>query len=611
MKQTTRVCNLLYLFALVAICNPGNAEMTNKIIGEFILIEPEIHDATGPIEPADLSKATLTISYETTDEDGELETLTLYQGAYQEEFSTVIQLLEPTEVTISLNATEESEPMRINTVIGNGTDVHFAYVDRPGTDEFLLVGSSNQVINPKTQFSISGDLSFLDIDLTNTTTVFARASFVNADGERQSKQWGPVLVRDNTFLIEGDVDRPILVSLWVNAGREYFTSTQLILEPLADLKVKKLGDQIREISVTGNAGYHALMIDSWQQSDEYISLVNAWTSAFERSQNASVSEDAKDEMNNDADAESDEVVAESDKDSGETDETEENSELVHSIAPAEGCEEAVAQKAEPASIQGDEATLDDLPLSYTLRREAAKLKVEKLQDIAKNNKDANAQLLAMQMGAFDPYENADEAITVWQSLAGKFDDEFVATYIRPDLDRVELIKTRLDNDAALVPGQKVPEFTLADFDGEDISVYDLLGEKDMVLIDFWASWCGPCIDLFPDLKKLYAAYSDEKFDIVGVSVDDNREDWSGGVEDHALPWIQLGELKDADNGSPVAKSYGVNYIPTTFLVDSQGCIYRKNIDPNELKSFLIDRYGTDESLEEPELETDETPDVSG
>ena len=248
--------------------------------------------------------------------------------------------------------------------------------------------------------------------------------------------------------------------MWVNAGREYFTSTQLILEPLADLKVKKLGDQIREISVTGNAGYHALVIDSWQQSDEYIRLVDAWTSEFERSQNASVSADAKEEMNNEADTESDEEVADSDEDSGETDETVENSKLVDSIAPAEGCEEAVAQKAEPAPIPGDESTLDNLPLSYKLRREAANLKVEKLQDIAKNNEDPNAQLLSMQMGAFDPYENADEAIAVWQSLAEKFDDEFVATYIRPGLDRVELIKTRLDNDAALVPGQRVPKFNL-------------------------------------------------------------------------------------------------------------------------------------------------------
>ena len=169
--------------------------MSYKITGELILIEPEVHDETtetktAPFEPADLSKARLTISYETTNEEGEAETVTLYRGAFQEDFVNVVQLTVPTEVRISFKVTEESDPMTINAVMGNGADVHFAYVDRLGTDEFLLVGSSNQVINPKNQFSISGDLSFLDFDLTNSTTVFARASFVNAEGETPIETMG-------------------------------------------------------------------------------------------------------------------------------------------------------------------------------------------------------------------------------------------------------------------------------------------------------------------------------------------------------------------------------------------------------------------------------------
>ena len=216
----------------------------------------------------------------------------------------------------------------------------------------------------------------------------------------------------------------------------------------------------------------------------------------------------------------------------------------------------------------------------------------------------------MQWNVFSPYENADKALAVWKALSEKFSSDYVATHIQPAMDRVELVKARMDNDAALIPGQKVPAFTLASLEGEDVSIYDLMGEKDLVLIDFWASWCGPCIATFPDLKKLHAAYTDENFEIVGVSVDDNLEDWSGGVEDHSLPWIQLGELKDADNGSPVSKSYGVNFIPKTFLVDSQGCIYRKNIHPSELKTFLVDRYGMDESLVEPEEEPEDTPEIS-
>ncbi|MXW07119.1 MAG: TlpA family protein disulfide reductase [Gammaproteobacteria bacterium] len=284
-------------------------------------------------------------------------------------------------------------------------------------------------------------------------------------------------------------------------------------------------------------------------------------------------------------------------------------ELVDAVEPAEGCEDAVAQEEEEAEPVAQTPEFS-YPKWYTLRMEAVAFQNEKLQDIAKNHKDPNAQLLAMQMGVFSPYENAEEAIAVWQALAEKFDADFVATYITPELERIELVHTRTLNNEALVPGQKVPAFTLANLDGDDVSLYDLAGTKDMVLIDFWASWCGPCIATFPELKKLHAAYTDENFEIVGVSVDDNLEDWSGGVEDHQLPWVQLGELKDADNGSPVSVSYGINFIPSTFLIDSQGCIYRKNIHTSELKDFLVDRYGMDESLVEPEEEPEETPEIS-
>ena len=618
MKKNSRIFSLLCIFALFAICIPGNAEISSKITGEFISIEPAVDDEASeadaektkapPIEPADLSNAMLTISYETTNEEGEAETTTLYEGAYEETFANVVQLAEPTEVKISLQVNDDSEPMTINTVIGSGSDIHFAYIDHLGPrDEFVLVGTSNQILNPENKFSISGDLSILELDSLDTTSAFAWATFVNADGERQSKQWGPVLVKDGSFLIEGDVDRPISASLYIrNQSSFYNTSTRIILEPQGELEVAKLGDQTQEIATVSGTGYHAQLIESWQQNDEYIALVEDWTTEQERSLNAPEEPtESTDESEDEVGTESDEDVADNDE---ETTEAEESIELVDSIAPVEGCEDAVAQEEQPESVEP--ASTYEPPYWYTLRMKASEFQTETLQDIAINHKDPNAQLLAMQMNVFSPYENAEEAIAVWQSLAEKFDEDFVATYIAPELERIELVHTRTLNDEALVPGQKVPEFTLASLDGEDVGIYDFAGEKDMVLIDFWASWCGPCIATFPELKKLHAAYTDENFEIVGISIDDNLEDWSGGVEDHELPWVQLGELKDADNGSPVAKSFGVNFIPKTFLIDSQGCIYRKNIHPSELKTFLVDRYGMDESLEEPKVETEDTPEVS-
>ena len=629
-----KILSLFCVFALVAICNAGDPSAFSIFMGELISIEPEVTDETEtapreapPIEPVDLSNATLTISYETTDVEGETETVTLYDGPFDGEIGYVLQndsgpftFSDPTEVKISLKVTEESDPMTITTVVDTGADIQFAYVDNPGPrDEFLLVGSSNQVLNPENKFSITGDLSFLELDSPHTTSAFAWATFVNEEGERQSKQWGPVLVKDGLIHIDGDIDRPIGASLYIrNYGSGYSTSTRIILEPNSKIEVAKLGNQTLEVGTVSGAGYHAQLVESWQQSDDYIALVEAWTTEQERARNASAesaqeatesSDDADDEASSESEEDMADTEEDGDADSEDTAETEEIVEVVDSVDPAEGCEEAVAQQEEPETAEPT-TTAYEPPHWYTLRMKASNFQTEALQDIALNSKDPTAQLLAMQWNVFSPYENADEALAVWKALSEKFDDDFVAAYIQPDMDRVELVKARMDNDAALIPGQKVPAFTLASLDGEDVSIYDLMGEKDMVLIDFWASWCGPCIATFPDLKKLHAAYTDENFEIVGVSVDDNLEDWTGGVEDHSLPWVQLGELKDADNGSPVSKSYGVNFIPKTFLVDSQGCIYRKNIHPSELKTFLVDRYGMDESLVDPEEEPEDTPEIS-
>ena len=620
MNNFQKLLCLLCAFALVAISNAGNPDAFSIVSAEFISIEPDSQNEASeapPIEPVDFSDAVLTISYETTNSEGEVETHTLYEGSYDKQFMHLLQVddqpflfSEPTEVSISLKITAESNPMTINAVMDSGSDVRVVFIDHPGPrDEFLVFGSSNQVLNPENKFSITGDLSFLENDSLHTTSAFAWATFVNSEGQRQGKQWGPVLVEDGSFVIEGDVDRPLSAMLYLRNQSSYLNATaRIILEPQGELKIAKLGNQTQEVSAVSGKGYHAQLIESWQQNDEYIALVEAWTTEQERAQNApEESADSSEETEDESTSDAEEEVADSEEDS-EADTETDSVELVDVVEPAEGCEDAVAQEEETETVAS--TPQNAYPKWYSLRMEATAYQNEKLQDIAKSHKDPNAQLLAMQMGVFSPYDDAEEALAVWRALAEKFETDFVATYITPELERIELVHTRTLNDEALVPGQRVPAFTLASLEGDDVSIYDLMGNKDMVLIDFWASWCGPCIATFPELKKLHAAYTDENFEIVGVSVDDNLEDWSGGVDDHELPWVQLGELKDADNGSPVSKSYGVNFIPKTFLVDSEGCIYRKNIHPGELKDFLADRYGLDESLIEPEEEPEETPEIS-
>ena len=150
------------------------------------------------------------------------------------------------------------------------------------------------------------------------------------------------------------------------------------------------------------------------------------------------------------------------------------------------------------------------------------------------------------------------------------------------------------NDKKLVPGQKVPEFTLVNLDGEEVSLFDILEENDTVLIDFWASWCGPCVASFPKLKELRASYGKEGFEIIAVSIDSAKEDWSVGSEEHDIPWINLGELESWDG--EVATQYGVHFIPKNYLIDGESCILQKDLPTNLLEAVLMNQY--DEKLGE-------------
>ena len=157
------------------------------------------------------------------------------------------------------------------------------------------------------------------------------------------------------------------------------------------------------------------------------------------------------------------------------------------------------------------------------------------------------------------------------------------------------------NDKLLIPGQKVPDFTLVNLEGEEVSLFKVLEESNTVLVDFWASWCGPCVANFPKLKELRNTYGEEGFEVVTISVDTSHEDWSTGSVEHEIPWINLGELESWDG--EVATMYGVHFIPKSYLVDGDGCILQKDLPIDLLEEVIISKF--DEAVdEESSPETD-------
>jgi peroxiredoxin len=122
-------------------------------------------------------------------------------------------------------------------------------------------------------------------------------------------------------------------------------------------------------------------------------------------------------------------------------------------------------------------------------------------------------------------------------------------------------------------GQPAPDLTLPDANGHPVQLSSLKGS--LVLIDFWASWCGPCRHNHPHLVKLYHKYHPKGLQILGVSVDENPDAWRAAIEQDRLTWLQVNDNKGWN--APTATAYGVNEIPASFLVDKDGIVQGINL----------------------------------
>ncbi len=147
---------------------------------------------------------------------------------------------------------------------------------------------------------------------------------------------------------------------------------------------------------------------------------------------------------------------------------------------------------------------------------------------------------------------------------------------------VQAVQKRIAILEKVAVGQVAPDFSMADSLGNDISLSSLKGKY--VLIDFWASWCGPCRRENPNVVKLYNQFNDKNFTILGVSLDNKRENWLKAIADDKLTWNHVSDLAGWKNSA--AQLYGVNSIPHTVLIDADGIIIARNLHSDELASKL-------------------------
>ena len=205
-------------------------------------------------------------------------------------------------------------------------------------------------------------------------------------------------------------------------------------------------------------------------------------------------------------------------------------------------------------------------------------RTQKQQQYVRDHPDSYFSVVALSESVSSDFD-VEEIEPLFLSIDEKYRETFPG---KAFAQRIEAAKT-------IGIGKKAPGFTQNDPDGNPVSLSDYLGKY--VLLDFWASWCGPCRQENPNLVKAYAAYKDKGFEILGVSLDnkDGKEAWVKAIEKDGLTWTQVSDLNSWNN--EVARSYGVRAVPQSYLIDPQGVIVAQNLRGEALEAKLKEIFG--------------------
>jgi thiol-disulfide isomerase/thioredoxin len=120
-------------------------------------------------------------------------------------------------------------------------------------------------------------------------------------------------------------------------------------------------------------------------------------------------------------------------------------------------------------------------------------------------------------------------------------------------------------------------------EGTELSLNDLVGATDYVLVDFWASWCGPCRRFIPVLKEIYSSMPEGRLQIISCSVDQEEAAWRTALREEQMPWPQMRE----DETHSCSDVYNVQFIPHTVLIDREGTIVGVNLEEPEIQEILL------------------------
>ena len=157
-----------------------------------------------------------------------------------------------------------------------------------------------------------------------------------------------------------------------------------------------------------------------------------------------------------------------------------------------------------------------------------------------------------------------------------------------DPERAEWIAKTFLTGAKLVTDIRGVKGFTGKFNGKPVSVMSMIAENQYTLVDFWASWCGPCRAEMPNVVAAYDKYHEKGFEVVGVSLDEDKKAWLAAIEKLQMPWPQLSDLKGWNCEGAVL--YKIQSIPSNLLVDQQGKIVATNLREEALQDKLAELF---------------------
>ena len=212
---------------------------------------------------------------------------------------------------------------------------------------------------------------------------------------------------------------------------------------------------------------------------------------------------------------------------------------------------------------------------------------QRFLEILKSSSDPIERLLVLEQRVDIELE---DAVVYLEELETQLPEHVVEERVKRLLSwsRREISRRQVDDSLKL--GSHAPTFELTLIDDKQVPFASVLQENQVVLLEFWENYCGSCIEALTEYQKFYADFAERGFEVVSLSIEQERDDWIQKSEELELPWINAFSLGGRDG--KVAQMFGIDWPRKNFVVDSEGCILKRDLTPDELRDFLGARLGS-------------------